>query len=228
MRAAKYRRSVIHQWYEGTGDWEPESRGEMRPSIEHIHKILHAEIRLLGGDARRVVLAGISQGCATALMSLLLWDGDALGAVVGMCGFMPLNSTLMAILDEEDSHDHENDGIVFDAEAEEEHEDENTFERGSEKSTKTPLQRCIEELYEEAEMLPSKSRGSFSFLSTPIFMGHGKRDENVEYRHGKSADVLLERMGLSVDFHTYPELDHWYSPEMLGHIICFLNEKIGI
>ena len=67
MRASKYRRSVIHQWYDGTGDWEPEARGDMRPSVEHIHDLIRAEMALLGGDARRIVLAGFSQGCAMAL-----------------------------------------------------------------------------------------------------------------------------------------------------------------
>lgn len=224
MRASKYRRSIIHQWYEGSGDWEPESRGEMRPSVEHIRGILKDEIERLGGDAQRVVLAGISQGCAMALISLLLWEGDPLGAVVVMCGFMPLASSLMGILEDEDNLDSDDEGVVFGSDSE-----DDPFERDSSDDSKTPLQRAIDEIREEAEVAPVCSTSqTFPFLSTPVFMGHGTEDEKVAYKDGQRAAELLERMGVSVDFHTYPELGHWYCPEMLGHIVDFLNRKLNL
>ncbi|KAF7547909.1 hypothetical protein G7Z17_g7408 [Cylindrodendrum hubeiense] len=224
MRASKYRRSIIHQWYEGTGDWEPESRGEMRPSVEHIRGILRDEIELLGGDAGRVVLAGISQGCAMALTSLLLWEGDPLGAVVVMCGFMPLASSLMSILEDEVHPDSEDEGIVFEPEPE-----DDPFERDPSEDSKTPLQLTIDELRDEAEVVPiCSTTESFPFLTTPVFMGHGTEDEKVAYQHGQHAAKLLEQMGISVDFHTYPELGHWYCPEMLGDILEFLDGKLDL
>lgn len=35
------------------------------------------------------VLGGLSQGCAAALVATLLWEGGRLGALVGMCGWLP-------------------------------------------------------------------------------------------------------------------------------------------
>ncbi|KAF5617657.1 esterase [Fusarium sp. NRRL 25303] len=209
-RATKYRRSLIHQWYEGTGDWEPEARGNMRPSIEYIHKLLKEEIERLKGKAGKVVLVGFSQGGAMALMSWLLWEGQSLGAVVIMSGFMPLAETLMA---DETDDDASEDGL---------------FERDSEEEAKTPLQRAIDELREEAELDPTPLTTSCSFLKTPVFMGHGKKDEDVEYCHGLSAAKCLERMGAKVELKTYPVMEHWYCREELGHITQFINQQLGL
>jgi predicted esterase len=209
-RATKYRRSLIHQWYEGTGDWEPKARGNMRPSIEYIHKLLQDEIARLGEDAGKVVLMGFSQGGAMALMSWLLWEGQSLGAVVVMSGFMPLAESLMV----EDTGDYiSEDGL---------------FERDSEEEAKSPLQRAIDELREEAELDPAPPMTSFPFLKTPVFMGHGKKDEDVEYCHGLSAVKCLERMGVSVKLKTYTDLAHWYCPEELGDITQFINQQLGL
>ncbi|KAJ4013134.1 hypothetical protein NW752_006411 [Fusarium irregulare] len=208
-RATKYRRSLIHQWYEGTGDWEPEARGDMRPSVEHIHKILEDEIEMLDGDAGRVVLVGFSQGGAMALVSWLLWQGQSLGAVVIMSGFMPLAETLMVKNEDEDISD---DGM---------------FERDEEEDGRTPLQKAIDELREEAELDPEPSAKSFPFIKTPVFMGHGQKDKDVELYHGQQAANCLERMGIEVEFKTYPDMTHWYCPEELGDITKFITERVG-
>ncbi|KAL2692269.1 hypothetical protein Neosp_002675 [[Neocosmospora] mangrovei] len=212
-RATKYRRSLIHQWYEGTGDWEPEARGEMRPSVGHIHGILRDEIEKLGGDSRKVALMGFSQGGAMALVSSLLWEGDPLGAVVVMSGFMPLADAMMDILGD----DTKSEGSADDL-----------FERDTEEEETTPLQRAIGELRQEAELDPAPPATSHPFLSTPVFIGHGQKDEDVEYKHGQQAVELLERMGVSVQFNTYPDLAHWYNSDMLRDIVQFLDKQLGL
>lgn len=212
-RATKYRRSLIHQWYEGTGDWEPEVRGEMRPSVEHIHAILRDEVERLGGDSKRVVLMGFSQGGAMTLVSSLLWEGDPLGAVVVMSGFMPLADAMMDILDE----DTKSEGSADDL-----------FERDTEEEETTPLQRAISELRQEAELDPAPPATSHPFLSTPVFMGHGQKDQDVEDQHGRRAAELLERMGVSVQFNAYPDLAHWYNSDMLSDIVQFLDKHLGL
>lgn len=54
-----------------------------------LHALLRAEIAEVPGDARNVVLGGLGQGCAASLVAMLLWEGPPLGAVVGMCGWLP-------------------------------------------------------------------------------------------------------------------------------------------
>lgn len=226
MRATKYRRCAIHQWYDGTGDWEPEARGNMRASVEYVHGLVRVEMDLVGGDARRIVLAGISQGCAMSLVSMLLWEGDALGAVVGMCGFMPLSSYLMEILGGDSQMDTgEEAGIVFEAEA----ECDDVFEiADTDDDTRSPLQKAIDELREEVELPGAPSPCTFPFHSTPVFLGHGTEDDKAEYEHGSQAAALLEMMDVEVDFRTYQGLGHWYSPEMLEHIVSFMATKLDV
>ncbi|UNI18120.1 hypothetical protein JDV02_004410 [Purpureocillium takamizusanense] len=220
MRASKYRRSVIHQWYDGTGDWEPEARGDMRPSVEHIHDLIRAEAELVDGDAGRVVLAGFSQGAAMALTCMLLWEGKPLGAAIGLCGFVPVYDSLMELLKDDAAEEASDDGyIVFEA--------EDDLDMAGAESSRTPLQRAVAELRQEAELpeLPSPSR--CSFRETPVFLGHGRRDRNVEPRHGQEAAALLTEMGIGVAFATYDGLGHEHSPEMLGQVLLFLSQRLS-
>ena len=57
--------------------------------------MIEEEVKLLNGDAQRIVLGGISQGCATAIRAML--PGRTLGAFVGFCGWMPFPRDVRAI-----------------------------------------------------------------------------------------------------------------------------------
>jgi len=91
-RATIYGRSYTHQWFD---NWHLEHRTKsqhlqvegLAASTTYVHKILKNEIAIIGKE--NVVLWGLSQGCATSLASLLSWDGEPFGAVVGMCGWLP-------------------------------------------------------------------------------------------------------------------------------------------
>lgn len=221
MRATKYRRSLIHQWYDGSGDWEPEALGNMRGSVKHVHGLIRGEVELLGGDSRKVVLAGFSQGCAMALVSYLLWNGDPLGAVVGMSGFLPLNAHMSELLDETSASNGDEDcGFTFGSDM----SDSTSVTGGDADEENSPLQRTIMALREEVE-LPALKLSS-SFLHTPVFLGHGTEDPEVNHNHGHLAAQLLEKMGIETEFHTYEGLDHAYSENMLDDATSFLESHM--
>ena len=164
---------------------------------------------MLGGEAGKVVLLGFSQGGAMALVSWLLWKGGSLGAVVVMSGFMPLAESLMT---EDKDDEMSSDGL---------------FEREDDQYSRTPLQRAVDELREEAELDSLPPATSFPFLKTTVFVGHGQKDQDVEYCHGQQAANLLERMGVDVELKSYPDLAHWYCPEELGDIVQFIDQRLG-
>ncbi|PHH65984.1 hypothetical protein CDD81_932 [Ophiocordyceps australis] len=222
-RVSKYRRCSIRQWYDGTGDWEPEARGGMRASVEHIHALLLQEMALLDNNGRAVVLVGFSQGCAMALISLLLWHGQPLGGFVGLCGFMPLNTVLMQILHHESQHDA--DDIVF--EDTDGHDVDSSADADAQMHHATPLVEAIGELRQEAQLPGHAPPPSMSFVSVPVYLGHGAADDKVDLRYGRGAAALLEKMGLMVEFHVYQGQGHCYSTEMLDHVIQFLAKIYG-
>lgn len=61
----------------------------LRQSVEFVHGLLREEIEAVGRE--NVVLWGLSQGCATSLVSLLIWEGAPFAATVGMCGWLPFD-----------------------------------------------------------------------------------------------------------------------------------------
>lgn len=73
----------------------------LRETTAYLHTLIREEIALLraaGGGSRDIVLGGLSQGCAASLVAAALWDGEEwpLGAVVGMCGWLPFVEGVMA------------------------------------------------------------------------------------------------------------------------------------
>lgn len=89
-----------------------------------LHRLLEREVQEVG--EKNVVLGGLSQGCAAALVAGLLWRGEALGAVVGLCGWLPLAGKLMEVLEKRswDGDDEgDGDGIAFGGEEEEDDDD---------------------------------------------------------------------------------------------------------
>ncbi|KAG6008889.1 hypothetical protein E4U21_003701 [Claviceps maximensis] len=223
-RATRYARMLIHQWFDGSGDWEElaAARGGMRPSMDYIRRLIRHEILLLGGRARRLVLAGISQGCATALMSVLLWDGEPLGAVVGLCGYMPICSYLVGVFD--------GASPVQQGHADDDDDGHDVFERDEDPSPTSPARSVLDALQDEAELpggdAESRRRGLASLASTPVFLGHGTSDPQVPLSQAFLAEELLCKMGMVVELRTYDGLGHWYGREMLCHVVSFLERQL--
>ncbi|KAK5119875.1 hypothetical protein LTR85_007201 [Meristemomyces frigidus] len=91
------------EWFDIYSLSNPSQREELqvqglRESIEQIHEVLKQEASVIG--ASKVVLAGISQGCATGLHALLSFD-QALGGFIGTCGWCPFKTQLDQAADQQ-------------------------------------------------------------------------------------------------------------------------------
>lgn len=227
-RATVYRRSIINQWYDGSGDWEETVLGHAKETVEFLHELLEEEALLVGG-ADRVVLGGFSQGCAAALVSLLLWEGDSLGGFVGMCGMLPMCGDLLHIFNEADgvcSDDLSGPktniscfGLVLD-------EEQDPFDWGGSRSSASPLSQGLNLIKDEMGMEELTTGSEAPFQRTPVFLGHGTEDDRVLIEHGQAASRALRAMGCDVEFQCYDGLGHWYSEEMLQHVLRFLGGKV--
>ncbi|PMD19986.1 hypothetical protein NA56DRAFT_750235 [Hyaloscypha hepaticicola] len=57
--------------------------------------LLEQEIERMGKE--NMVLWGLSQGCATSLASLLVWDGEPFAGIVGICEWLPYANEMLRI-----------------------------------------------------------------------------------------------------------------------------------
>ncbi|KAI7775394.1 hypothetical protein LA080_006857 [Diaporthe eres] len=226
-RATIYKRSRIHQWFDNWNLDPPATEREelqiegLHETTKYLHQLLRAEIAVVPGGAKNVVLGGLSQGCAASLVALLLWEGEDLGAVVGMCGRLPFAESLMEEIRDKEDGQHENGSLGFDPFGVDTcHEGES-----SDGPASTPAQRAVAWLREQLDLpalqLPSEL---LPVQKIPIFLGHGGQDEKVSIELGRRASECLDKMGARVCWKEYDDHGHWYSDGMLNDLLQFLAE----
>lgn len=209
-RAHVYNRSLTHQWF---NNWKLDPPAQEREGLQvpglqettkYLHTLLQKEIELVPGGARHVILGGLSQGCAAALVAALLWQGDKLGAVVGMCGWLPFA------------------GRVQDVAASTEDEDD-FFERddNTKGGDQDAFDVAVAWLREELDM-PARSKSDM-LKRTPVFLGHGVEDDRVDIWLGRKAASCLKDIGVDVCWREYEGLGHWYPEDMLRDLADFLQ-----
>ncbi|KAL9634318.1 MAG: hypothetical protein Q9204_003045 [Flavoplaca sp. TL-2023a] len=211
-RAQIYHRSVINQWFDNWSLATPNEKTGLqvqglRESSAYVHSLLKDAIAQVG--AENVVLGGLSQGCAAALIALLMWDGEPIVAAFGMCGWLPFRKQMEDIFVDASESGAENASGDAD----------DLFETGDEvdgDDHDAPNQ-AVAFLKEEVAM--SAEGCSMVVRQIPLFLGHGTEDEKVPIELGREAASCLERLGVRVNWREYDGLGHWYSSAMLGDIV---------
>ena len=236
-RATIYKRKVIPQWFdswhlapvtlttkEHIGE-EPEEWRTipgLRATVLHIHALIREEAALLEHGAQDVVIGGFSQGCAAALMALMLWDGaEKLGGFWGMGGWLPFAGLVQSEVRAAEEHSVEAD--QFDP-----------FERNDfcvgdigDRGDAVIGARVVRALQERLEIdcYTSASTTLPRISDTPVFLGHGDQDDNVPISLSRQAAECLQAAGFAViERHEYHGLEHWYSPSMLTDVVKFLRK----
>ena len=234
-RATIYHRAYTHQWFD---NWKLNPRATEREELQapglqetstYIHNLLRAEIATVPGGAANIILGGLSQGCAASLISLLLWEGDPLAAVMGMCGWLPYSTRLLEQMDLEAPDAGEtgdtyadNDSDVFDPFRD--------ADDDAEECSLGPDARAMAWLREETEVHTSSQgtgNGDFVFKGVPVFLGHGTEDDRVSVVLGRDASCCLPGLGIDAKWLEYEGLGHWYSGPMLRDLVEFVREKTG-
>ncbi|KFY64690.1 hypothetical protein V496_03085 [Pseudogymnoascus sp. VKM F-4515 (FW-2607)] len=215
---------LTHQWFD---NWSPLIHPEHKEELmieglaetsSFVHSLLQAEIDVVG--AKNVVLMGLSQGCAAAIMSLLTWQGEPLGAAVGMCGWLPFRKQM---LDRGDDEVEDNDGgQVGDPESD---NGADVNPKPSKPET-AKLVRIASWLRNELGITGAKST-AVPFQQIPTFLGHGVDDATVRCELGRLASQFLQHVGVDARFNEYEGLDHWFSGNMLRDMILFLDSLEG-
>jgi len=86
----------MRAWYDilGTDLARREDETGLRTSLQQVHALIDREVAR-GVPARRIVLAGFSQGCAITLMAGLRYP-QRLAGLAGLSGYLPLAATTAA------------------------------------------------------------------------------------------------------------------------------------
>ncbi|KAJ5972171.1 uncharacterized protein N7479_002089 [Penicillium vulpinum] len=108
-RATKFKKMAINQWFDNYSIEDPGERTDLQVeglcgTAEFIRDLISEEVRILGADThQKIILWGLSQGCAAGVFTLLGGWPDAnetntIGAFVGMSGWLPFEQQFHEIL----------------------------------------------------------------------------------------------------------------------------------
>ncbi|KAF2726812.1 hypothetical protein EJ04DRAFT_517624 [Polyplosphaeria fusca] len=160
-RAVVFKRSLTHQWFDNWSLTQPELKQHLqapglRETAIYLHDLLQKEIDVVG--PKNVALMGLSQGCASSLITMLLWGGEPFGAVVGMCGYLPFRKGMLDFVT--GGEEQEEDSFV---------ESEDMFEReeGDPKAKESDSEKAIGWLCEELQV-EGEPRRQGRFHSSPF------------------------------------------------------------
>ena len=178
-------------------------------SVRHILRIIDDEVKLLGGDAQRVVLGGWSQGSATGLWTVICGAASrnvekSLGGFFGIGPWMSFVDELSEVISDVDGEDE-------------------TTERNAIKGIGFLKQRID---------LPGdvNAEAAKNLANTPVLLGHGIDDAVVPISLGRNICAVLRRMGMTVEWQEFTgasDEGHWVKePEQFDGIVKFLKQFV--
>jgi predicted esterase len=202
LRTSARFETKMSQWFDMWSVEEPEERKEtqvqgLKESIAFIMDVIQEEVRFV--PMKRIILGGISQGCATAIYALMATRVQ-IGGFIGLCSWLPFQQEINDIA---------------------------TGSVKSKESAIDQLQVLFGNPTHESdsERVNLMSRLK-SALETPIFLSHSKDDEVVPVENGEKLYQGLRALGAGVSWRKYEDGCHWVNePQGVDDIVAFLSEK---
>lgn len=220
---------IISQWFDVWDIQTPKEKEELmipglQESIKQIMDLVEEEAQSV--PLERIILGGISQGCATAILTLLS-SGMHLGGFIGLCSWLPFEEKIVKVpvelsqdVREVSSQVQRILGIETPQNAKDDQPRNNTITASSETSADTA----------ENSQCTSLSRTStHPVVRTPIFLAHAHDDEIVPFSMGTRLQKGIRAMGFDVIFKEYHDGGHWIHPrEGVDDISAFLHDVLGL
>lgn len=206
-RARVFNCATITQWFDiyswnSTERMEWQVRG-LRETTAWINELVERESEVVG--AQNVVVGGLSQGCASALIWNLLWKGEKIRCVFGMSGWLPFRHVLDLYQPKAQSTAHAEEADVFER---------------KDNSNEDPYKAAVTALCQELELEPIEADTG---KSTPIFLGHGLVDEKVDIQRGRESAQCLLGLGCDIQWTEYERLTHWFHGQELMDVLQFVG-----
>ncbi|RHZ58129.1 uncharacterized protein CDV56_103020 [Aspergillus thermomutatus] len=231
-RSTVLKRIPINQWFDNYSLEDPNTRTELQldglqESSEFLRRLIDEEAELLSNDPavgdgyRRVVIGGLSQGCAASVFCLLGGfpsvreggESKLLGGFIGMSGWLPFEGEIAGLL-KIDAGDREGSQ----SEAEEDYD--NPFAHDTDGDDVPAHIQAVNHIRDILGMPPCQydADDSENALHPKVSVDLGRR----------MASILSDGFGMDVTWKAYEEFGHWYKvPNEIDDAVQFLKEKAG-
>ncbi|CAH0056368.1 unnamed protein product [Clonostachys solani] len=203
----------ISAWFEAHYLTDVDARQDLqipgiRQSVEYVLALLGQEIDALDGRAESVFLGGISLGGAVGIWTFLcLWNAPVprrIGGFFAVSTWLPFSKNISRV-----------------------------FNKGENSRSELPSDNSESDAFVETMLssaIAKAQQQNSSFLSIPVFLGHGSDDAYVDVNLGRQARDLLLKVGFEVEWKEYAGAEqegHWLKcPDELDDIASFLSRNI--
>lgn len=171
----------------------------LQESIEQIVDLITEEAKSV--PLERILLGGISQGCATALFTLLSSD-LRLGCFIGLSSWLPFEKRVEAVSVE----------LL-----------------NSVSGISRQIQQILKIPQGKVKGLQTGLSSSHSAGRPFMFLSHSRDDETIPFRMGETLHKRMQLTGLKVVWREYEDGGHWIHPERgVDDIAAFLHDSQGI
>ncbi len=209
---------IISQWFDVWDIKTPEQKEELMipglsESIQQILDIIEDEAQKV--PLERIILGGISQGCATAILALLS-SGKKLGGFIGLCSWLPFKVQIES-LPVGSKRDTENISLHI----------RTILKMGAKRSDfDLDVRKIADETHTDEDKLQT-GFNNFSIqpdAKTPIFLSHSKDDDTVPFAMGADLHKGMLSLDADVTWKEYEDGGHWIHPrEGVDDISAFLR-----
>src|SRR5690606_21119306 len=231
-RCTMLKRNKVNAWFNQATFDDVYQRKEIQldglvESTTYIRQLVQEEIGEIG--AGNVFLGGISQGCATALHTLLTLEvtpeqgreKQRIAGFLGLAGYLPFAKDILKA-GRTLAPGEEDDPVECNGNA-----PTTNGGRAAKLVDRTAYKSLVS--VRETHSLPLLSGLPSSLLETPFLITHGDQDDKIALKFARDAVETLRVMGCSVMFRVYRGLGHWYkAPEGIDDVIKFLEKESGI
>jgi len=183
--------------------------------------IVQEEARMVSMD--RIILGGLSQGCATSILTILS-SGLNLGGFIGSCGWLPFQSSIEELDSKCIGNKHEISRQIQaflqlrPGESRHMHKMFQKVKPASNEITNLSGSEILQpskdvEVGDLARNLSALSEATTPAIKTPIFLAHSEDDEIVPFKLGNELRQIMKRLGFDVTWKRYEDGGHWIHPK---------------
>jgi predicted esterase len=209
---------IISQWFDVWDITTPEDKEDLmipglKESIGQILEIIKEESQEI--PLERIILGGISQGCATAILTLLS-SGMNLGGFIGWCSWLPFQKKIECL----------STGCLKSKDDVAQHI-RTILQMPTDENTKIDANiKDLEGTFNSLSLSPTQTS---SLTKTPVFMAHSRDDETVPFAQGKGLEQTIEFLGHDVIWKDYEDGGHWIQPKHgVDDMVGFLEKVMAI